>query len=174
MARDREWALSNIIGNFSSSSSSSDHQPKPGWMMSHKKAAASGSSSGAGETHFHFEKSGDHHIAMRALSLCDGLIIGQSSFGWWAAYLSNSSEVVAPRNIHSQNGPRVELEDYFLPWWTLLSSNAAEDRIAGDWKIAKRAKREKSREQQPKKFLSAFLGKGITRKGKTERDREPQ
>jgi hypothetical protein len=124
MARDREWALAHIIGNFSQDDS----------LLQHNK-----SSSGGGEIYFHFEKSGDHHVAMRALSLCDGLIIGQSSFGWWAAYISNSSEVVAPRNIHSDKGPRVEFEDYFLPWWTLLSSNAAEDRIVG-WKRARRDK----------------------------------
>ena len=89
------------------------------------------SSKRSGHVHYHFEKSGDQNKAMRSLSLCDALIIGQSSFGWWAAYISNRSEVVAPRSMFNEKGPRFEVDDYFLPWWTLLSSNPDLDRIIG-------------------------------------------
>ena len=83
-----------------------------------------------------YESSGNHIIAMRSLSLCDIIIAGQSSYSWWAAYLSNTLEVIFPRHMFGKlkidsKEPFFEYENYFLPWWTLLSSNQSEDRIIG-------------------------------------------
>ena len=118
IARDREWAFKHLTFNAS--------------LLHPSRADDSGSHTRrSGRVHFHFDKSGDHQKAMRSLSLCDGLIIGQSSFGWWSAYISNSSEVIAPRSMFSEKGPRFEIDDYFLPWWTLLSSNPSLDKIVG-------------------------------------------
>jgi hypothetical protein len=122
ISRDREWAVKHLTGIHSNN----------GTMTGNSDSSDSGSSNRrSGHVHYHFEKSGDHNKAMRSLSLCDSHIIGQSSFGWWAAYLANSSEVVAPRSMFNDRGPRFEVDDYFLPWWTLLSSNPDIDRIVG-------------------------------------------
>ena len=118
IARDREWASKHLTVDASQG-------------MHHSNSSGNSSSKRSGHVHYHFEKSGDQNKAMRSLSLCDALIIGQSSFGWWAAYISNRSEVVAPRSMFNEKGPRFEVDDYFLPWWTLLSSNPDLDRIIG-------------------------------------------
>ena len=121
MQRDREWTREHLIGN------SSDSSVKEAGGDSSVSVNVGNSSL----IHYHFEKSGDHLKAMRSLSLCDGLVIGQSTFGWWAAYISNSSDVIAPKNMFAEKGPRFLVDDYFLPWWTLLSSVPEEDRIVG-------------------------------------------
>lgn len=81
-----------------------------------------------------FDDSEDHFTSMKAMSLCDAIVVAHSSFSWWAAYLSETMEVVAPYHFFS---PELEIhsgyvmEDYYLPWWSVLSGNRAEDRIVG-------------------------------------------
>jgi galactoside 2-L-fucosyltransferase 1/2 len=84
--------------------------------------------------HTFFDHSDDHFVSWQALSLCDSIVVGHSSFSWWAAYLSSTLEVVAPLHMFSAAAEKSEgyaADDYYPPWWTLLSGNAAEDRVIG-------------------------------------------
>lgn len=85
-------------------------------------------------TYKFFERSGNHFIAMHALMRCDAVIAAHSSFSWWAAYLSGSREVVAPRSLFPKGagGPEYVVDDYYLPWWSLLDEDARFDRIVAE------------------------------------------
>ena len=66
---------------------------------------------------------------MALLAACDGLIIGPSALGWWAAYLSTTAEfVVSAAETFSSAHPLRRVfrpQDYFPPGWTLLPNNAS-------------------------------------------------
>ena len=84
--------------------------------------------------HTYFDHSEDHFIAFKALTLCDSIVVAHSTFSWWAAYLSNTLEIVAPYHIFSAAAEITEgykMEDYFPPWWSVISKNSSEDRIIG-------------------------------------------
>lgn len=84
--------------------------------------------------HTFFDHSDDHFVSWHALSLCDAIVVGHSSFSWWAAYLSGTLEVVAPYHMFSASAEKTEgyaADDYYLPWWSLLSADPAEDRVIG-------------------------------------------
>jgi len=71
-------------------------------------------------------------VAMRTMMHCDVIIVAHSSFSWWAAYLSNSMEIIAPRDIYPANSIHfVEVDDVYPPWWSLLAQNTSLDRIVG-------------------------------------------
>jgi hypothetical protein len=55
------------------------------------------------------------------MSLCDKHIIGNSTFSWWGAYLSNSIDVIMPQRWFGQavSNPR-PLDHYMVPGWTIL------------------------------------------------------
>lgn len=51
--------------------------------------------------------------AMNVMASCKGIIMANSSFSWWAAYLSNAEKVIAPKAWYSD-----EIERTFcLPEW---------------------------------------------------------
>mmetsp|Transcript_7193 Transcript_7193/g.10710 ORF Transcript_7193/g.10710 Transcript_7193/m.10710 type:complete len:372 (+) Transcript_7193:70-1185(+) len=105
---------------------------------SHSVSFATSAITNKTDMKFYFEESGNYANAMRALSLCDALVVGQSSFGWWAAYffqsnLKSNRLVVAPKDTLPV-GPRLPkfvAEDYFLPDWITLSQKDTimQDRI---------------------------------------------
>ena len=55
---------------------------------------------------------------MLVMSKCDGLVASNSSFSWWAGYLSESleSKVIFPRPFFAPTGPE-EPKDWLLPSW---------------------------------------------------------
>ena len=78
----------------------------------------------------HFSTAQSPYIDLAILRSCDALVIGPSSFGWWAAYLAQLSPglVVAPRNLYNQNLPRVHTfirgfrrNQYYPTAWRLCS-----------------------------------------------------
>ena len=102
--------------------SSSDAAADEKWTESHY---------GALNEHVFFESSGHHLVAMQSMMACDAIIVGHSSYSWWAAYLSASMEIVAPKYMFPSGGPGYRHEDYYLPWWSLLAEDPNEDRIIG-------------------------------------------
>lgn len=63
---------------------------------------------------------GDPYSDLQLMSKCDSHIIANSSFSWWGAWLSQSDNVVAPRNWF---GPALENHDtsgYYLPEWKVI------------------------------------------------------
>lgn len=85
----------------------------------------------ADDKHVFFESSGNHLVALQSLMLCDAIIAGHSTFSWWAAYLSTSMEIVAPKYMFPPDGPNYRYKDYYLPYWSLLAEDPVEDRIVG-------------------------------------------
>ena len=74
----------------------------------------------------------DPHTELAVLRACDGLVIGASSLGWWAAYLSKlpSESIIAPRLRPSSSLPEryfsrrgFGLGDYYPERWRLLDSS---------------------------------------------------
>lgn len=81
-----------------------------------------------------FDHSEDHFVALKALSMCDSIVVAHSTFSWWAGYLSDTLEVVAPYHLFSAAAGEKEgyrMEDYYPPWWSVISNNTAEDRVVG-------------------------------------------
>ena len=82
----------------------------------------------------YFDESEDHFVSLKAIGLCDAVVVAHSTFSWWAAYLADTLEVVAPYHYftsHLEVEKKYVMEDFLLPWWTVLSSNSSEDRIVG-------------------------------------------
>jgi len=108
------------------------------YYHSHSQNHSTNTTSNKNGIKFYFEESGHSANAMRALSLCDALVVGQSSFGWWAAYffqsnLKSNRLVVAPKDTLPVGSrlPKFVAEDYFLPDWITLSQKDTimQDRI---------------------------------------------
>ena len=53
------------------------------------------------------------------MSSCKGAIIANSSFSWWGAWLSNSTQVVAPKKWFGSKGPQF-WQDIYPEKWILI------------------------------------------------------
>ena len=82
--------------------------------------------------HVTFSDSPDPYVDLAILRACDGLVVGASSLGWWAAYLSRlpAARLVAPNMIFNEKLPAshplmkgFRREDYYPPGWLLLPNN---------------------------------------------------
>jgi hypothetical protein len=79
-----------------------------------------------------FSPAHDPHVDLAILRGCDGLVIGPSTLGWWAAYLAHlpgGGLVVAPRHIFNAALPPTHALlkgfsqlDYYPPSWLLLDN----------------------------------------------------
>lgn len=74
---------------------------------------------------FEMNQNGNAAQDMCAMSLCDGMIIANSSMSWWGAFLGepNSKFVMAPQN-----------ERWFGPAYTNMSNMPTKDIIPDNWK----------------------------------------
>ena len=93
-------------------------------------------SSGSGQQRIVFATSSNAYVDFAVLRGCDALVIGPSTFGWWAAYLAKlpPGHVVAPRHIINRNlrsnhtfvrRTGFNRSHYYPPGWRLLENDAA-------------------------------------------------
>ena len=55
------------------------------------------------------------------LASCSAIVVGFSSFSWWAAFLSNATCIIAPRRIYRAAGAEgYALGDYYPKSWIVL------------------------------------------------------
>ncbi len=72
------------------------------------------------QTHpFQILMESDEVVTMGLLQQFQHFVIANSSFSWWAAWLANAADVVAPRNWFGPAGPK-EWKDIYMPHWRLL------------------------------------------------------
>jgi hypothetical protein len=55
-------------------------------------------------------------VSLYALSTCDNIVMGASSFSWWSAFLSGHSNIIAPETIQVD----FVKEDHYMPMWTTI------------------------------------------------------
>jgi hypothetical protein len=66
-----------------------------------------------------FEQNGNDFLDFSYMSGFDKFIIANSSYSWWAAYLGEGKEVIAPKKWFGPSGPQ-DFEDVYLPTWIKL------------------------------------------------------
>ena len=90
------------------------------------------SSSSNGKERVFFSTGSSPYVDLAVLRRCDALVIGPSSFGWWAAYLAKlpTGRVVAPRTMFNKKLPRSNplvrgyfKKDYYPHSWRLLEND---------------------------------------------------
>jgi len=69
----------------------------------------------------------DRMVDYAILSSMDGVVISVSTFGWWAAYVSDAHVVVAPRNVYLEAAGRTyenyRSEDAYPKTWKLIDNS---------------------------------------------------
>ena len=63
---------------------------------------------------------GDAAVDLCLMSMCNGHIMGNSSFSWWGAWLANSRQVIAPANWFGHGYANMDMKDFYLKNWKLL------------------------------------------------------
>ena len=91
----------------------------------------------AGHGRIFFSSSESPYVDLAVLRRCDALVVGPSTFGWWAAYLANLPDgyVFAPRQLFNPKLPRshalvkgYKSADYYPPGWRLLGNDTHDDK----------------------------------------------
>lgn len=65
---------------------------------------------------FEMHQHGSETDDLNAMASCKGIIMANSSFSWWAAYLGNHTKVVCPKNWFMDGLQRTDL----LPEWETI------------------------------------------------------
>ena len=64
----------------------------------------------------------DPMMTMQILAICPNLIMSVSTYSWWAAYLGEHMNVIAPETLY--DGIGFKPHDYYLPEWTLINEKS--------------------------------------------------
>lgn len=62
------------------------------------------------------DNSGEETDDLNLMASCESLVMANSSFSWWAAFLGNHKKVICPKSWFTDGNQRTEL----LPEWELL------------------------------------------------------
>lgn len=55
------------------------------------------------------------------MSMCKNIIISNSSFSWWAAYISNAENIIHPIKWYNFAGPNIDASGYSVKGWKAIS-----------------------------------------------------
>lgn len=69
---------------------------------------------------FMVSESGDHYVDLCLMSLCKHHIIANSSFSWWGAWLSESTNVIAPIEWFGDGNQGKDTKDLIPERWTRI------------------------------------------------------
>jgi hypothetical protein len=64
-------------------------------------------------------------VCLYALSTCENIVVGDSTFSWWTAYLAGHSSVVAP----VKDQPNFVQQDYYPPHWMVIGPNTSQHKL---------------------------------------------
>jgi hypothetical protein len=72
------------------------------------------------ESRFTISNSNNHYVDLCSMSQCDYHIIANSSFSWWASWLSKSKQTIAPKKWFCGEFSNWNTKDLYLPNWILI------------------------------------------------------
>lgn len=58
--------------------------------------------------------------SFQAMAACEALVMANSSFSWWAAFLGEVPVVTAPGRWYGPKGPRIDIADLVWPSWKII------------------------------------------------------
>jgi hypothetical protein len=122
--------------------------------------------------HVSFSTAADPHVDLAVLRGCDGLVIGPSTLGWWAAYLARlpAGRVIAPLHVYHPSLPHshrlvrgFRTPDYYPPEWLLLPNNGNLSEGGTYKQCSKCAERKKLRFTRRPREISNLSEAGVLR-----------
>ena len=122
--------------------------------------------------HVSFSTAADPHVDLAVLRGCDGLVIGPSTLGWWAAYLARlpAGRVIAPLHVYHPSLPHshrlvrgFRTPDYYPPEWLLLPNNGNLSEGGTYKQCSKCAERKKLRFARRPREISNLSEAGVLR-----------
>jgi hypothetical protein len=72
------------------------------------------------DSRIHFIENTSEIEDLKLMQKCKGAVIANSSFSWWGAYLSDSKNVIVPKNWFGPSAGAFRIEDRLCPGWRAI------------------------------------------------------